>query len=80
MKLLGCFAVMKMWLALSMPTSLVGRRVKDQQRLMQAADMRAEQLLLGDIVEKAAAHLERPPGQRHLDLVLVADRVELLAK
>ena len=40
----------------------------------------ARQVLLVDVFQEAAADLERPPGKRHLDFVLVADLGDLLAE
>ena len=54
------------------PDGVVGRRMHDQQRLVQLGDMR-HQIMLGDVVEEFALDMERPPGELHLDLALGAD-------
>ena len=69
---MGCFAAVKIALAFSMPTSIVGRRMEHQQRLAQDREA-IRQLLLGDVVEKFLADAERPAGERHLDLALSRD-------
>ena len=51
---------------------IVGRRVQHQQRLMEAGDIR-HQAVLGDIVEELAGDMERPAGERDLDLAVRAD-------
>jgi len=51
---------------------VVGRRVHDQQRLVQLGDVR-HQIVLGDVVEKFALDVERPARERDLDLTLRAD-------
>ena len=43
-----------------------------QQRLVQLCDLR-HQIVLGDIVEEFALDMERPPGELHLHLALLAD-------
>src|ERR1700728_235347 len=53
--------------------------MKDQERLMQMADMLAE-ILLVDVFQEALADLERPPGQRNLDFVLAAGLGDLVAE
>ena len=56
---------------------LVGRRMEDQQRLAQLRDALGE-LLLGDVSQEFPADAERPPGERHLDLAVLADGVDLV--
>ena len=56
---------------------VVGRRMEHQQRLAQIGEA-GVQLLLGHVVEEFAFDAERPPGQRHLDLAVRADLVDLL--
>ncbi len=36
------------------------------------------ELLLGDVIEEFALDAERPPGERHLDLALRLDLIDLL--
>ena len=69
MKLLGCFAVVKMWLALSMPTVSSVGEWKTSSALRRLGDV-CREILLGDIVEQGAADAERPAGKRHLDFAL----------
>jgi hypothetical protein len=54
------------------PDRVVGRRMHDQQRLVQLSNLR-HQALLGDVVEELALDVERPPGKLNLHLALRAD-------
>ena len=54
------------------PDGVVGRRMHDQQRLVQFGDMR-HQAMLGDVVEEFALDVKRPSGELHFDLALRAD-------
>ena len=58
---------------------VVGRRVKDQQRFVQAGDERGE-ILLGNVVEQRAANAERPALERHLNLALAGNLGGAVAK
>jgi len=52
--------------------SVVGRRMEDQQRLVQCRDMPGE-ILLRDVVEERAADAEGAAGERDFDLAFAAD-------
>ena len=56
---------------------VVGRRMHDQQCLVQCFDPR-HQLLLGDIIEEFALDAERPAGERNLDLAMLADAIDVV--
>ena len=56
---------------------VVGRRMHDQQRLVQVGDLR-HQLVLGDVVEEFALDVERPAGERDLDLAMLADVLDAI--
>ena len=58
---------------------IVGRRMKDQQRLVQFGDVGRE-ILLRDIVNERFADMERTPGERHLDFALVFDLSNAIRK
>ena len=65
-----------MRLALSMPTMSSVGEWKISSALRRCGDA-VDQHLLGDVVEEFAADAERPPGERHLDLALLADLGDL---
>ena len=54
---------------------IVGRRMQDQQRLLQLRDL-IHQVVLGDIVEKFPLDMEWAAGEGDLDLALRADVLE----
>ena len=56
---------------------VVGRRVHDQQRLVQFGHLR-RQVVLGDVVEEFALDVERAAGQRDFDLALLADVLDAI--
>ena len=56
---------------------VVGRRMHDQQRLVQVGHMR-HQAVLGDVVEEFARDVERPAGERDLDLAVLADVLDAI--
>ena len=51
---------------------IVGRRMHDEQRLMQVGDMR-HQAVLGDVVEELALDAEWAAGERNLDFAGLSD-------
>ena len=58
---------------------IVGRRMHDQQRLVQFGDM-LHQAMLGDVVEEFALDAERPAGERDLDLAVLADVLDAVVE
>ena len=56
---------------------IVGRRVHDQQRLVQLRHM-IHQIVLGDVVEKLASDMKRPARQRDFDLAVLADVLDAI--
>ena len=58
---------------------VVGRRMHDQQRLMQRAHLR-HQVVLGDVVEKFALDVKWTAGERDFDLSLLADVLDAIRK
>ena len=61
-----------MRVALSMPTVSSVGECMIKQRLVQVGHVR-HQPVLGDVVEEIARDVERPAGQRDLDLAMLAD-------
>ena len=59
------------------PDRVVGRRMHDQQRLVQLCDVR-HQAVFGDVVEEFALDVKRPPGELHLDLAMLADVLDAI--
>src|SRR3954447_19315604 len=55
----------------------VGRRMKDEQRLVQRGDALLE-VLFGDVLQEALPDLKRTTCERHLDLAEFVDRAELI--
>ena len=56
---------------------VVGRRMEHEQRLVQIRDA-LDEVLFGDVRHEITADAEGASGQRHLDLTLLADRLEML--
>jgi hypothetical protein len=79
MTLFGCFAVVKIRLALSMPTVSSVGEMEDQQRLAQIADV-GRKILFGNVIEQPAADAKRPAGERHLDFALLPNLSHLIAE
>ena len=63
--------------AFSMPTVSSVGEWKISSALRSLRDALGE-LLLGDVGQEFAADAERPAGERHLDLAVLADRIELI--
>ena len=51
---------------------IVGRRMEDQQRFAQIADMRRK-FLFSNVIEQRAANAERPAGKGHFHFTFIFD-------
>ena len=56
---------------------VVGRRMHDQQRLVQLCHLR-HQAVLGDVVEEFALDVKRPAGELDFDLAVLADVLDAI--
>ncbi len=58
---------------------VIGRRMHDEQRLVQMRHM-AHQLMLGNVVEECAGNREGPSCERHFGAAILPDLLDTIGK